>query len=235
VIGLEQAQRDGVAASAHRRVGGALLAALLAAAALACAEVVWARAAATQPLHLLRAWVACFALIVPFAVIVALGVGAAHPLLARPLARLWHQLGSEQQEGAAVLRIGPLALAIPLAAALLAHLALGLLALDLPATTFALVLAMAAALQLRVLLGAALRFGRLLAHGISLRAPGRLASLLLLSLLALGPLVWGATRGTRQAGDRPWRENQASPRGSSPSSPRAARRCPVPDRSRLHR
>ena len=167
------------------------------AAVAALLETAWARAASTQPLNLVRAWLVAFGLLTPVALAVALGVAVLLRVSLGPL-------GLERRSGEGVrtraVRVAPFApllgLSISVLAALVAHLDLALSAADLDPWPAAATLTLASALLARVLLGAAIAVSRS-SSVLSLTTRLGPGALLLLGVVGCaGPVSFGALSGT---------------------------------------
>jgi choline-sulfatase len=183
-----------------QRLGGAFISAF--SAGLFCAGLEASRAAsvASQPLDELGTWLGVGGVVVPLAALIGLAVGllclVLHPsgLALRSLPRdirLWLEEGNASAAGWPWLALGA-----ALALGLLAHLALELLALELPVPISAAGLALAGTLLLRVVLGLASGLGRAAAAGGAPPLLGSLGSLLLGAFLFVAPIAWGILHGT---------------------------------------
>ncbi len=177
------------------RFASAWLAALGCAALAAVLEARWAYGAATQALNAVRTWLVAFGLVVPVALAVAVFVAALSPLFvaARSSAGTGPGVGARGQRLSGLPVLG---LATAVLVALVGHLALAILALDLPPLPVAASLALGTWVLARILLGAALTLCQApwLRTALARLPPGVLVALAV--ALLLGPLAWGVHTGT---------------------------------------
>jgi arylsulfatase A-like enzyme len=180
------------------RFGNSWVLTLLAAAAGAVLEARWAHAAATQSVSAVRSWLVSFGLLVPVALLVALGVTTLSPVLRpAPAAAQGARAGEPEQPNRRWADAVPwVAAALALLLALTAHLARGLLSLELSPASAAALLALGSWALARPLLGAALALKR---QPWLDAATSRLPPFVLVALGALlfvGPIGWGMAHGT---------------------------------------
>jgi choline-sulfatase len=160
-------------------------------------EARWAHGVATQPLNVVRAWLVAFGLMVPVAFVVALGVSALSPIIGfsdEADAAPGRAGGERRARWVAALPVIGLAVAVLIG--LVAHLALGVLALDLPPSLVAACLGLGTLVLARLVLGAALAVTERLIASATWRNLPLWAAVTLAVVGFLAPLTWGIARGT---------------------------------------
>jgi hypothetical protein len=152
------------------RFGAAFIAACGAGLAAATLEARWSAAAGTRPPDAVGNWLAVSGLVAPLAALIGVAAGllalATRSVVEGGLAAL-ERACSERASGNApplLARLPWLALGVPVVLASLAHLALALLASELPAGAVAASLALGSVLSLRVGFGVAAALGRVAAE-----------------------------------------------------------------------
>lgn len=160
-------------------------------------EARWAHAVATQPLNLVRTWLVAFALMVPIALLVALGASALAPMIG-----LSDAIDPARERGGAGPRarwVGALpvvGVAVAVLIGLVAHLALGVLSIDLPASLVAACLGLGTLVLSRLILGAALAVMERLLASVRWRSMPLSVAVALAAVGFFAPLTWGIARGT---------------------------------------
>jgi choline-sulfatase len=183
------------------RLGAAFIAACGAGLAAATLEARWSAAAGTRPPDAVGNWLAVSGLVAPLAALIGVAAGllalATRSVVEGGLAAL-ERACSERASGNApplLARLPWLALGVPVVLASLAHLALALLASELPAGAVAASLALGSVLSLRVGFGVAAALGRVAAEA-SWRPLGAGAALTLSAFLLAAPIAWGVASGS---------------------------------------
>lgn len=189
------------------RLGAAFIAACGAGLAAATLEARWSAKAATEPPDAVGNWLAVSGLVTPLAALIGVGAGlfalATLRVVEDGVAALERAWGERKRGPAPALfaRLPWLALSVPLVLASTAHLALALLASELPASAVAASLALGSVLLLRAGFGAATALGSVAAQA-TWRPLGARSSLGLSVFLLAAPIAWGVLTGTPSgAGD----------------------------------
>jgi arylsulfatase A-like enzyme len=179
-----------------QRWATALVFALGAAALAAVIEISWAVGAATQALNVVRGWLAVFALIVPFALPLAMVVAVVAPVVDRQWGAAVSEAGGPGEGRGLVRTLPAVGFALALSSALVAHLSLSLMRLELSTLSVALLLSLGAVAVTRAVLGIALRFGHLLLPTALSPWLSPARALLLAGVLLVGPVVYGVAAGS---------------------------------------
>lgn len=156
-------------------------------------EAWWAQGVATQPLNVVRAWLVAFGLLVPVALPVAVAASALSPILGLSEAAEQAPRGRRARWARALPVFGVAAASL---VGLVAHLALAVLALELPAPLVAASLALGTLVLARLILGAALAVTELLLASSGWRRMPIWVAVVLAAAGLFVPLTWGIVRGT---------------------------------------